>query len=225
MPRKAVIKDSAEVEIEAAEVAQTDAVEPEAIEEVESASESVKVRKSARAEKPARAEKDTAGEKPARDDEPRSAKALEEEGDIAADYLEELLDIFDLDGDIDIDVRQGRAYLAISSEDPKSNLSLIADPDTVEALQELTRLAVQVKTNSFSRLILDVGGSRQKRADDLARIVNRIIDKVNDLGEAVHMKPMSSYERKIVHDLVSDAGLVSESEGEGKERHIVVKPA
>ena len=159
------------------------------------------------------------------DREPRSVKALEEEGDIAADYLEELLDIFDLDGDIDIDVRQGRAYLAISSEDPQSNLSLISDPETVEALQELTRLAVQVKTNSFSRLILDVGGSRQKRADDLARIVNRIIDKVKDQGEAVHMKPMSSYERKIVHDLVSEAGLISESEGEGKERHIVVKPA
>ena len=159
------------------------------------------------------------------DREPRSVKALEEEGDIAADYLEELLDIFDLDGDIDIDVRQGRAYLAISSEDPQSNLSLISDPDTVEALQELTRLAVQVKTNSFSRLILDVGGSRQKRADDLARIVNRIIDKVKDQGEAVHMKPMSSYERKIVHDLVSGAGLISESEGEGKDRHIVVKPA
>jgi spoIIIJ-associated protein len=159
------------------------------------------------------------------DREPRSAAALEEEGDIAADYLEELLDIFDLDGDIDIDVRQGRAYLAISSEDPKSNLSLVAEPETVEALQELTRLAVQVKTNSFSRLILDVGGSRQKRVDDLTRIVNRIIDKVNDLGEAVHMKPMSSYERKIVHDLVSGAGLVSESEGEGRDRHIVVKPA
>ncbi len=159
------------------------------------------------------------------DREPRSVKALEEEGDIAADYLEELLDIFDLDGDIDIDVRQGRAYLAISSEDPQSNLSLISEPETVEALQELTRLAVQVKTNSFSRLILDVGGSRQKRADDLARIVNRIIDKVKDQGEAVHMKPMSSYERKIVHDLVSGAGLVSESEGEGKDRHIVIKPA
>lgn len=166
-----------------------------------------------------------AGRKHGRDEEPRSAKALEEEGDIAADYLEELLDIFDLDGDIDIDVRQGRAYLAISSEDPKSNLSLIAEPETVEALQELTRLAVQVKTNSFSRLILDVGGSRQKRADDLGRIVNRIIEKVKDQGEAVHMKPMSSYERKIVHDLVSAAGLISESEGEGKERHIVVKPA
>jgi spoIIIJ-associated protein len=150
---------------------------------------------------------------------------LEEEGDIAADYLEELLDIFDLDGDIDIDVRQGRAYVAISSEDPKSNVSLIAEPDTVEALQELTRLAVQVKTNSFSRLILDVGGSRQKRVEDITRIVNRIIEKVKDQNEAVHMKPMSSYERKIVHDLVSQAGLVSESEGEGKDRHIVVKTA
>ncbi len=154
-----------------------------------------------------------------------TVQSLEEEGDIAADYLEELLDIFDLDGDIDIDVRQGRAYVAISSEDPKSNVSLIAEPDTVEALQELTRLAVQVKTNSFSRLILDVGGSRQKRVEDITRIVTRIIDKVKDLGEAVHMKPMSSYERKIVHDLVSQAGLVSESEGEGKDRHIVVKPA
>ena len=122
------------------------------------------------------------------------AKALEEEGEIAADYLEELLDIFDLDGDIDIDVRQGRAYLEISA-DQKSNLRLISDPETVEALQELTR------------------------------IVNKIIDKVKDNGVAVPMKPMSSYERKIVHDIVSEAGLTSESEGEGRDRHIVVKAA
>ena len=151
-------------------------------------------------------------------------KALEEEGEIAADYLEELLDIFDLDGDIDIDVRQGRAYLEISA-DQKSNLRLISDPETVEALQELTRLAVQVKTNSFSRLILDVGGSRKARVTELTRIVNKIIDKVKDNGVAVPMKPMSSYERKIVHDIVSEAGLTSESEGEGRDRHIVVKAA
>ena len=157
--------------------------------------------------------------------EERSVQSLEEEGDIAADYLEELLDIVDLDGDIDIDVRQGRAYVAISSEDSETSVDLISDPETVEALQELTRLAVQVKTKSFSRLILDVGGSRQKRVDDITRIVNRIITKVKDNNEAVHMKPMSSYERKIVHDLVAAAGLVSESEGEGKGRHIVVKPA
>lgn len=153
-----------------------------------------------------------------------SIKALEEEGDIAADYLEELLDIYDLDGDIEIDVRQGRAYLEVSASGD-SNLKLISDPETVEALQELTRLAVQVKTNSFSRLILDVGGSRQTRVNDLTRIVNKLVAKVKDTGEAIPMKPMSSYERKIVHDLVSEAGLTSESEGEGKERHIVIKPA
>ena len=153
-----------------------------------------------------------------------SVKQLEEEGEIAADYLEELLDIYDLDGDIEIDVRQGRAYLEVTANG-ESNLKLISDPETVEALQELTRLAVQVKTNSFSRLILDVGGSRQTRVDDLTRIVNKLVAKVKDNGEAIPMKPMSSYERKIVHDLVSEAGLVSESEGEGKERHIVIKPA
>jgi spoIIIJ-associated protein len=153
-----------------------------------------------------------------------SIKALEEEGDIAADYLEELLDIYDLDGDIEIDVRQGRAYLEVSSSGD-SNLNLISAPETVEALQELTRLAVQVKTNSFSRLILDVGGSRQTRVNDLTRIVSKLVAKVKDTGETIPMKPMSSYERKIVHDLVSEAGLSSESEGEGKERHIVIKPA
>ncbi len=158
------------------------------------------------------------------EDSKDSIKALEEEGDIAADYLEELLDIYDLDGDIEIDVRQGRAYLEVSASGD-SNLKLISDPETVEALQELTRLAVQVKTNSFSRLILDVGGSRQARVNDLTRIVNKLVAKVKDTGEAIPMKPMSSYERKIVHDLVSEAGLTSESEGEGKERHIVIKPA
>lgn len=153
----------------------------------------------------------------------KSVKALEEEGDIAADYLEELLDIFDLDGDIDIDVRGGRAYLEVTAGS-NSNLRLISEPETVEALQELTRLAVQAKTNSFSRLILDVGGSRQARVNELTKIAQRAIDKVTGSNEAYALKPMSSYERKIIHDLVSEAGLVSESEGEGRDRHIVVKP-
>lgn len=153
-----------------------------------------------------------------------SVARLEEEGDIAADYLEELLDIFDLDGDIDIDVRQGRAYVAIqSSED--SNLRLISEPDTVEALQELARLAVQVKTSNFSRLILDIGGSRDAKISQLAKVVDRAIAKVQDTGVEVPLKPMSSYERKLAHDMIAEAGLVSESDGEGKERHIVIKPA
>ncbi|MFZ4064934.1 MAG: protein jag [Rhodoluna sp.] len=157
--------------------------------------------------------------------EPKSsAKDLEEEGEVAADYLEELLDIFDLDGDIDIDVRQGRAYLEVTA-DQESNLRLISEPETVEALQELTRIAVQTKTQSFSRLILDIAGSRQAKVDALTKVVNRVIDKVKDTNAPVAMKPMSSYERKIAHDLIGEAGLISESEGEGKERHIVAKPA
>lgn len=152
---------------------------------------------------------------------PATAQQLEEEGDIAADYLEELLDIFDLDGDIDIDVRQGRPYVAIAAED-NSNLRLISEPETVEALQELTRLAVQVKTNTFSRLILDIAGSRDAKAAELAKVVNKAIAKVQETGESYSLKPMSSFDRKLAHDIIAEAGLVSESEGEGKARHIVI---
>ena len=153
-----------------------------------------------------------------------SIKDLEEEGEVAADYLEELLDIFDLDGDINIDVRQGRAYLEVTA-DEESNLRLVSHPDTVEALQELTRIAVQTKTQSFSRLIIDIAGSRQVRLDALTKLVNKAIDKVKDTNAPVALKPMSSYDRKISHDLIAEAGLISQSEGEGKERHIVAKPA
>jgi spoIIIJ-associated protein len=153
-----------------------------------------------------------------------SLKDLEEEGEVAADYLEELLDIFDLDGDINIDVRQGRAYLEVTA-DEQSNLRLVSHPDTVEALQELTRIAVQTKTQSFSRLIIDIAGSRQVRLDALTKLVNKAIDKVKDTNAPVALKPMSSYDRKISHDLIAEAGLISQSEGEGKERHIVAKPA
>ena len=153
-----------------------------------------------------------------------SIKDLEEEGEVAADYLEELLDIFDLDGDINIDVRQGRAYLEVTA-DEESNLRLVSHPDTVEALQELTRIAVQTKTQSLSRLIIDIAGSRQVRLDALTKLVNKAIEKVKDTNAPVALKPMSSYDRKISHDLIAEAGLISQSEGEGKERHIVAKPA
>ncbi|MCU1477151.1 MAG: DNA-binding protein [Subtercola sp.] len=147
---------------------------------------------------------------------------LEDEGDIAADYIEELLDICDLDGDIDIDARAGRAYVSVNSSED-SNLRLLSSPDTVQALQELTRLAVQTKTGGFSRLILDVGGSRQIREAELARLVSSAIDRIEVGGEAsVSLAPMSSYERKVVHDLVAERGFVSESEGEGRDRHTVV---
>jgi spoIIIJ-associated protein len=154
----------------------------------------------------------------------RSVAQLEEEGDIAADYIEELLDITDLDGDIDIDARDGRAYLSVNSSQD-SNLRLLSKPETVNALQELTRIAVQAKTGVFSRLILDVGGSRQTREAELAALVDRAVDRLEGGAESAALPPMSSYERKLIHDLVAAKGFVSESEGEGSDRHTVITRA
>ena len=154
----------------------------------------------------------------------RTLEQLEEEGDIAADYIEELLDICDLDGDIDIDARNGRAYVSVHAGEG-ANLSKLARSETVSALQELTRLAVQAKTGVFSRLILDVGGSRDARREELARLVARAADRIEAGAAEAALPPMSSYERKLVHDLVKERGLHSESRGEGAERHTVITRA
>ncbi len=146
---------------------------------------------------------------------------LEQEGDAAADYIEEFLDICDLDGDIDIDARNGRAYLSVNASDG-ANLRVLSKPDTVNALQELTRLAVQNKTGSFSRLILDIGGSRDARQAELAALVGRAIERIEAGAADAALPPMSSYERKLVHDIVSERGYVSESQGEGRDRHTVI---
>jgi spoIIIJ-associated protein len=146
---------------------------------------------------------------------------LEKEGEIAADFIEEFLDLADLDGDLEIELRQERVYLTVSSEG-ESNLGKVADPEVAQAIQEVTRLAVQAKTGEPSRLILDIGGSRQAKTDQLKKLVEKVVKKVNESGKPEHLKPMSSYDRKLVHDMVAEAGLSSESEGQGRERHIVV---
>lgn len=147
---------------------------------------------------------------------------LEEEGDIAADYLEALLDIADIDGDLALDVRAGRAYVTVENEDEQS-LRLLSSPDTVQALQELTRIAVQAKTGRFSRLILDIGGSRDARRQQLEKLVDRAVARIEDGATQASLPSMSSYERKLVHDIVADRGFVSESYGEGADRHTVIR--
>ncbi|UKA58782.1 Jag family protein [Arthrobacter sp. FW306-2-2C-D06B] len=153
-----------------------------------------------------------------------SVSRLEEEGDVAADYLEELLDIADIDGDIDIEIRNGRTYISIAAEDDSEGLeSLVGrDGEVLEALQELARLSVLSATESRSRLVLDINGYRKERAGDLQQIAEDAVAKVKETGASVALAPMSAYERKIVHDAVADLGFVSESEGEGAGRHIVV---
>lgn len=146
-----------------------------------------------------------------------------DEGDVAADFLEELLDIADIDGDLEIEVRGDRAYVSIEESDDDSNLKILADREVVEALQQLTRLAVQAETGEPSRLILDVAGSRQARQRELRGLVERAISSLEDGAASAALPPMSSYERKLVHDIAAELGYDSESEGEGAKRHTVIR--
>ena len=156
---------------------------------------------------------------------PRLTKVqrLEHEGDIAADYLEELLDIADLDGDLDMDVEGDRASVQIGGAD----LSLLVgrNGEVLEALQELTRLAVYRETGERSRLMLDVGGHRAEQRTRLVALAEKSIAEVKESGEAMSLEAMSAFERKVVHDVVAAAGLTSESEGAEPKRHVVILPA
>jgi len=160
-----------------------------------------------------------AGDKPRRD-----ARAdLEQEGEIAADYLEELLDITDLDGDIDMDVEGERAMVSLVG----GNLDHLvgAQGEVLDALQELTRLAVLRETGHRSRLMLDVAGWRAAKRQALTEAGAQAAAQVKESGERLRLEPMTPFERKIVHDAVAAAGLTSESEGEEPNRRVVVLPA
>ena len=147
---------------------------------------------------------------------------LEQEGEIAADYLEELLEIADLDGDLDMDVEGDRATVSIVG----ANLpQLVGDQgEVLEALQELTRLAVYRETGERSRLMLDVSGHRADRRTTLEKQAAEIVAQVQESGEQAALEPMSPFERKVVHDVVAAAGLKSESEGAEPRRYVVVLP-
>lgn len=145
---------------------------------------------------------------------------LEAEGDLAADYIEGLLDLADLDGDMDLEVRNNRSYVSISGGG--NDLDVLAGSHEVQALQTLSRLAVQRQTGEFSRLILDIAGSREARATQLKEMVDHAVASIVAGKEEVTLESMSSYERKIVHDYVAEKGYFSESRGEGQARRLVI---
>jgi len=162
---------------------------------------------------------DEAGEQKAGGDD-----VLVQEGDIAGDYLERLLDLLDYDGDIDLDVEAGRAIVSI---DGGEDLEKLVGPrgTVLEALQELTRLAVQQETGSRSRLLLDIAGWRADRREELRELGRSTAESVLQSGERVRLQPMSPFERKVVHDAVATvAGVTSESEGEDPKRRVVIFP-
>ena len=147
---------------------------------------------------------------------------LEHEGDIAADYLEGLLEIADLDGDLDMDVEGDRATVAIVGAALPQLVG--QDGEVLEALQELARLAVYRETGERSRLMLDVSGFRTERRTSLESLAADVVARVQESGEPEALQAMSPFERKVVHDAVAAAGLRSESEGVEPKRHVVVLP-
>ena len=151
---------------------------------------------------------------------------LVDEGEVAADYLEGLLDIADLDGDIDITVENDRAALSIIEVNTGDLQHLVGrDGKVLSALQDLTRLAVTRETGQRSRLMLDIAGHRATRRSELQRIAQQAITEAKETGEAVRMAAMSAFERKVVHDEVAAAGMSSESEGSDPNRYVVITPA
>ena len=154
-----------------------------------------------------------------------TVRRLEEEGEVAADYLEELLDIADLDGDIDLSIDHGRASVEVVTEegtDRRLQRLVGDDGEVLDALQELTRLAVQARTGERSRLMLDVAGHRKARKAELTTVAEEAIARVRDGQSSVELDPMNPFERKVVHDVVAAAGLTSDSAGVEPKRYVII---
>ena len=154
---------------------------------------------------------------------PKAMARLEEEGDIAADYLEAMLDIADLDGDIDIDVENDRASLAIVGG--KLRHLVGSNGEVLDAIQELTRLAVQTSTGDRSRLMLDIDNFRANKRTELKKLAQEMADEAKSTGKSIKLAPMNAFERKIIHDTIQDLGLTSESDGEDPNRYVVIYSA
>lgn len=164
------------------------------------------------------------GQEMSADEKPESDDILVEEGEVAGDYLEGLLDILDYDGDIDLDVEGDRATVTV---DGSSDLKKLVGPDgkVLEALQELTRLAVQQELGSRSRLMLDISGWRVARREELASMARDTAARVKGNQESEELAPMSPFERKVVHDIIAEIdGVRSDSSGQEPNRYVIVHP-
>ena len=217
------------VETEAADVAEVDQAETAVVDVVETVADVVEPVADVveETETPVVGEVVASNEVTAGDDAPvertvsKREEALTNEGEIAADYLEELLDIADLDGDIDTYNEGGRAHVSVITD---ADVLIGRNGEVLEALQELARLAVMTETGHRSRLMLDIGGHRDRQRASLQDLAADAVSEVKGSGEPVRLAPMNPYQRKVVHDAIAAAGLGSESEGEEPNRRVVVLP-
>ena len=149
----------------------------------------------------------------------------DDQADAAEDFLNGLLDILGIDGEARADIDEDEA-ITVEIEGPDLALLIGRHGATLDALQELTRSAVQEQTDARARLIVDVGGYRDRQQDFLERKARKLAADVRRSGRAEHLEPMSSFDRRIVHTaLVDFGGVTTTSEGEGPDRHVVILPA
>lgn len=162
------------------------------------------------------------------DESPKEAdgqSVIDRQGDVAADYLEGLLDILDLDGDIEIEIQPGRAIISVVESTTGELQHLVgAQGDVLAALQDLTRLAVTTQTGARAHVALDIAGHRARKKDALRKIGLAAVAEARETGQPVRMAAMTAFERKVIHDTVAEAGLASESEGADPQRFVVIKP-
>ena len=158
-------------------------------------------------------------------DDDQTHARLHKEAEGAADYLEGLLDIANLDGDIEMSVRNERPVVKIVADDSSSIERLIGkNGEVVDSLQILTRLAVQAHMGERSHVIVDVDGYLMRKRHSLQQLALEAVTKARELGQTVDLPAMNSFERKIIHDAVRDEGLQSRSQGIEPKRYVTVFP-
>ena len=153
-----------------------------------------------------------------------SSKKLKEQGNIVADYIEGILDIANLEGDIEIEINDKRATVSVIADNlvTKQALRKLAQKEVVASLQNLSRSVIFNKTGDRSNLIIDIAGYRQQQNQSIKKLTEKMIEKASNTKEPVHLRSMNSFERRIAHQIVSEQGLFSHSEGEGKDRHLII---
>lgn len=149
---------------------------------------------------------------------------LEEQADAVADFLEELLDRMDIDAVAEPTTRGDHMYVDIV-DGPEEDLALLIGRggQTLDAIQELTRMVVGRQLDERIRVVVDVEDYRKRREDRLAEIGRGAAARALESGDEIELEPMNPYERKIVHDAVAELeGVASVSRGEDPNRFIVV---
>jgi spoIIIJ-associated protein len=154
---------------------------------------------------------------------------LEEQGEVAAEFLEGLLARMGLTADVEPTFEDGTMYVDVLGEGPDDEdmgLLIGRHGQTLEALQELTRVAVGQRTGLRARIVVDVEDYKRRQRSRLEAKAREVAKRVSRSGREEELEPMSPFDRKLVHDAVATiGGVTSASRGEEPDRRVVIRPA